>query len=161
MLLKVWSKGREQLPVGERDVEAVMAEALRAAVGGQAVFSFFEPGVERRMAYLRATVGEAGDYGALLWMNTLHVGGVYDWCWLSDNPRPSGAEPALVSDNCTGAYYDPSSVLPLASITAAVREYCLGGTGERPASVDWVTGEFNGYRNDNGRGGIPGDPPPR
>ncbi|MFJ4669785.1 Imm1 family immunity protein [Kitasatospora purpeofusca] len=159
MILKIWSGEQEQFPVGERDIEVMLVEALRAAAGGYAEFSFFAPGVERGRAFLRARVSDAADYGALFWMNTLSEGGIYDWGWLSDNPRPSGAEPTLVSDKCTGAYYDPGSVLSISSITAAVREYCLGGTGERPTAIGWVTGEMNGYRNDDGRGGIPGDPP--
>ncbi|WP_431676094.1 Imm1 family immunity protein [Kitasatospora sp. KL5] len=157
MILEIWSGGEARFPADTEDIEAMVAKALRAAAGSQAVFCFYEPGAGHHSAYLRATVDEAADYGALLWMNIGHKGGIYDWGWLSDNPHPSGTEPALVSDFCTGARYDPSSVLPISLITAAVHEYCLGGTGERPTSIDWVTGEFNGYRNDNGRGGIPED----
>ncbi|MFF0388040.1 Imm1 family immunity protein [Kitasatospora sp. NPDC004615] len=157
MILEIWYDREARRPADAEETETMVAEALRAAAGSQAAFCFREPGAEHRSAELCVTVDEAGEYGALSWLNVGHKGGIHDWLWLSDNPHPSGAEPALVADDHTGAQFDPASVLPMPLIAAAVHEYCRGGTGERPPSVDWVTGEYNGYRNDDGKGGIPED----
>ncbi|MFD8483910.1 Imm1 family immunity protein [Kitasatospora sp. NPDC059673] len=143
-----------RFPSCPEEIEEFVDEALRRSANRHAWFSYSHPDAEHSHAGLQATVDRASRYGALHWYNTDRKGGIHDWLWLSDNIDPSGDEPALISDDHTGAIYDPSSVLPLPQIAAVIHRFCLDGTGERPDGINWVTGEFNGYRHDTGKGGL-------
>ncbi|MFJ8478349.1 Imm1 family immunity protein [Kitasatospora sp. NPDC094011] len=149
-----WHGPVRRFPSCPEEVEEFVGEALRCSADRQAWFTYSHPEATRPHACLRATVDRTGRYGALLWMNTGGKGGSYDWIWLSDNLDPSGDEPELIADDHTGAVYDRSSVLPLSQIAGVVYRFCLDGTGERPDGIGWVTGEYNGYRNDTGKGGL-------
>ncbi|MET9611959.1 Imm1 family immunity protein [Kitasatospora indigofera] len=121
------------------------------SVGTQAWFTVSEPDAQSPSAYLRVTADERSGHGALSWWSSVQTGGMYDFFWLSDNPGPSCSGPDLVADPDSGECYEPASALPLAQVRAAIEEYCASGTGERPACIDWVAGEYDGARHDGPR----------
>ncbi|MFJ8444381.1 Imm1 family immunity protein [Kitasatospora griseola] len=146
----------KRFPSCPEEVEEFVDEALRRSAGWHASFMYSHPEAKYPHAVLQVTIDHTGSYGALHWYNTSCKGGLYDWLWLSDNLEPTGDEPELIADDHTGAVYDPSSVLPLPQIASVIYKFCLDGTGERPGSINWVTGEFNGYRHGTRKGGEPG-----
>ncbi|WP_376777802.1 Imm1 family immunity protein [Kibdelosporangium persicum] len=100
---------------------------------------------------LRVAVNSRCGYGALVWFTSdkfPRKGGIYDSVWISNNPEPLDFDPRVVSDPGYPLFHDPSSVLPVAQIRAAVEEFCRIGSGARPESIDWVAGEVNGQRSD-------------
>ncbi|GLW75441.1 hypothetical protein Kpho02_77380 [Kitasatospora phosalacinea] len=151
-----------RIPSSSEEVKDFVDEALgcftnRYPSQRQPAF-FYRREPEGRFPYacLRATIDHTGSYAALLWYGTGPKDGIHDRLWLSDNLEPTGDEPELIADDHTGAVYAPSSVLPLAQIVPVIHQFCLDGTGERPAGINWVTGEFNGYRHGSRTGGEPG-----
>lgn len=162
MILRVAIKGEEYYPKSLEETTDLTAEVFRSStpkeispgvysVGTQAWFTVSEPDAQSPSAYLRVTADERSGHGALSWWSSVQTGGMYDFFWLSDNPGPSCSGPDLVADPDSGECYEPASALPLAQVRAAIEEYCASGTGERPACIDWVAGEYDGARHDGPR----------
>ncbi|MFJ1756491.1 Imm1 family immunity protein [Kitasatospora sp. NPDC088134] len=159
MILRIATEGGiEYRPTRPEEIGAMISEVFRAttpkevspgvySAGSQAWFVVGETSAdEGPRAFLRATVDEHQGYGALSWSSDLRTGGIHEFLWLSDNPAPPRADPRLTASPHGGYDYDPACALPLAQVRAAVEEYCASGTGERPACINWVTGDFDGTR---------------
>ncbi|GAA2580535.1 hypothetical protein GCM10010435_67300 [Winogradskya consettensis] len=106
--------------------------------------------------YLRVAVNNATGYGGLIW--TLDAadprhGGIFDHCWISDNPAPPASDPRVIADPGLPRFHDPRSTLRSGHIRAAVEEFCRSEAGERPESVRWTLGDLDGRRHD-----VPQDP---
>lgn len=101
--------------------------------------------------YLRVAVNNATGYGGLVWSlnaSDSRRGGIYDHCWISDNPEPPKIDPRVVADPSLPSFHDRRSTLPIAWIGAAVEEFCRSGTGDRPEMIRWTLGDLNGRRHD-------------
>ncbi|MGQ0838047.1 Imm1 family immunity protein [Actinokineospora sp.] len=60
-----------------------------------------------------------------------------DWAWLAVRARPLADVPAVYFDQESGILFPPRCVLPMNELREVVLEFVH--TGERPASVEWLT----------------------
>lgn len=100
---------------------------------------------------MRVAINRNSGYGALIWSAGIGFawkGSIYESIWITDNDSPPELDPKVVVDTETRRYHDPSSVVPLSDVQAAVEEFCLQGTGDRPECVKWVEGDIDGQRID-------------
>ncbi|MET9398806.1 Imm1 family immunity protein [Kitasatospora sp. NPDC002965] len=153
MILQVSSKIGKVCPSNRDETIQAVSEAVQYSRSKRQVVSFvlIEPPSDFPAAHLNVSISEDRSHGALVWCASEHLlerGGVYSHIWISDNPEPPTIDPDLVSDTYTGRTHDPASTLPMHRVVAAIEEYCLAGTGERPSCVEWVTGELTGQRHD-------------
>lgn len=143
----------------ERDRSITFADGSQAPVispGDDAWFTFDhrrrsagEPPAGK--ALLRLGANSATGYGALVWVGTAPDGRpneIYDHIWVSDNPRPPAFDPRVVGDPYIPTFHDPRNALSIPEIRRAVEEFCSAQNGERPESIGWVHGEFDGRRPD-------------
>lgn len=98
-----------------------------------------------RKGHLVVAVNKETGYGALMWYWSAK-----DPVWVTDNPQPPDFDPRVVSDSGYPLFHSPSSTLPVKQFQEALEEFCYSGTGDRPASVDWVRGDPCGRRMDGG-----------
>jgi hypothetical protein len=103
---------------------------------------------------LHVGVNSATGYGGLVWYvspdRAARSGDETSrHCWVSDNPRPPGFDPQVLSDPGAPLCFDPRSTLPITDVRTALEEFCRAGTGDRPEHVRWVLGEINGERHDS------------
>ncbi|MEU8514586.1 Imm1 family immunity protein [Kitasatospora sp. NPDC048722] len=158
MILRISFAGKHVFPTSQEEVDGLISEAIRYITPGEggdgngpwhdAGFSFLEPDAPFPSAFLRLAANEATGFGALVWCVFGREGGIYDDAWISDNPTPSEIDSRLVCDAYYPRFHDPASAVPLPQVREAIKEFCRSGTGERPESIAWVTGEINGPRND-------------
>ncbi|MFJ3794247.1 Imm1 family immunity protein [Kitasatospora sp. NPDC090091] len=162
MILEISMAGITKYPANWGETEEMISEAISSispeevaagqyGVGSQVWFSLIEPQAEHPCAYLSVAANETTGFGAITWWTDNlppRVGGIYDYVWISDNPTPSEIDAQLVSDPHYPLYHDPASAIPLAQVRGVIEEFCSSGTGERPESISWVTGEINGQRHD-------------
>ncbi len=100
---------------------------------------------------LRVAINRRTGYGGLIWFvdgGSSRVGEVYESVWISDNPHPPSFDPRVVSDPGYPIFHDPASAIPIDRVHAALKEFCLSGSGDRPGCIGWVPGEVNGQRLD-------------
>jgi len=101
--------------------------------------------------HLRVAVNRRTGYGSLIWFvedGSSRVGEVYKSVWISDNPHPPSVDPRVVSDPGYPLFHNPASAIPLDRVRAALEEFCLSGSGDRPSCIGWVSGDMNGQRLD-------------
>jgi len=95
---------------------------------------------------LRLAINLDTGFGGLIWY-ALHRSTedpLSQRVWVSDNPTPPDFDPKVISDTHVPIFLARRSVLPMLRIEEAVEEFCLGGTGARPESIDWAEGQVNG-----------------
>ena len=135
---------------GER-VEEVNGTPYKV-VGNVAEFTLSESADGVKTNSLKIAINKTTGYGALIWFVTAQFpkkGGIYDRVWVSNNQQPPGFDTRVASDPWDPDFHDPRSTLPLASVRAAVEEFCRTGTGDRPECIDWVeASSFSGDRAD-------------
>ena len=162
MILEIRFDGIIRHPSGWEETGNVISECIRAIspkeiINGfydgesTAVFYLIEPQAKHPSAYLHVSANEMSGYGALIWYTDgqpPRQGGIYEYAWISDNPAPSDVDHRLMSDSYLPTYHDPASAVPLPQIRTAIEEFCRSETGERPESINWVTGEIIGHRSD-------------
>ncbi|GAA1526430.1 hypothetical protein GCM10009678_04840 [Actinomadura kijaniata] len=174
----------EPEPVGDGSVPAhflaATTDLTRSTLpygGTQASFTLNAPHRGPRWeewdSILDITINARTGYGALRWTvsadTTVPVAPeIAEHLWLSDNPIPPRIDPSVFADPWLPSYHHPHSALPVAQIRAAVEEFCRSRTGQRPACIGWIPGEWAGHRLDMPRPprkaielatpGVPGDP---
>ncbi|MFJ1796820.1 Imm1 family immunity protein [Kitasatospora griseola] len=161
MILEIEFNGENRRPSDWIETDKLISEAIRfispdkvtggVYIGGStAWFSTRNPQAKNPSAYLRVSANDMSGYGALIWITDgqpPRKGGIYDHIWISDNPAPSNIDSWLMSDPYLPTYHDPASAVPLPQIRAAIEEFCRS-EGERPECISWVTGQYNGHRDD-------------
>jgi hypothetical protein len=100
---------------------------------------------------LLVAVNSVTGYGGLVWsanQDRVEKDEISKYVWVSDNPSPPDFDPRVVSDPGVPYFFDPKSTLPLDRVRAALEEFCMLGTGDRPECIRWVRGELNAQRHD-------------
>jgi len=152
-------------PEGEAAIREVISEVLEnlkyedLSAGGVAPGSLARFCLDRRRFNsvnvqnlpefcIVVAANRATGYGAMVWYtnNKDVISG--DAVWISDNLEPPATDPRVVADPHYPLFHSPSSAVPLSRLREALEEFCLGGTGARPATVDWIRGDLSGRRSD-------------
>lgn len=100
---------------------------------------------------LQVSVNSTTGYGGLIWYASQGrnvEGEISEFIWVSDNPSPPDFDPRVVADPGIPTLFNPRSAVPIASVLAALEEFCRLGTGDRPGCIHWVHGELNGEHYD-------------
>ncbi|MFD7591077.1 Imm1 family immunity protein [Kitasatospora sp. NPDC059811] len=153
MILRITYGDDRAFPATQAEISQAIADAIEYSSSENEPVSFvlIEAPAKFPAAYLRASVSADRACGALIWFASEHLldkGGIYSSIWISENPEPPTVDPDVIADAYTGRRHDPASTIPIHRIVAAIEEYCMAGTGERPCCIEWVTGEPNGQRHD-------------
>jgi hypothetical protein len=103
--------------------------------------------------YLQVSLNPDTGFGGLMWwVSPSRAAATQDeddeYVWLLDNLEPPSTDPEVVAEPGFVLFFSPRSVLPIPQVRAALEEFCLVGTGDRPRCVGWAKGDLNGRRLD-------------
>ncbi|MFC7790560.1 Imm1 family immunity protein [Streptomyces cinereoruber] len=108
---------------------------------------------EIREASLTVALNHDNGYGGLVWYPDGSLAerlgeklgqDFADATWVSYNPEPPEFDPEIVIDPWVPTLMNRMSALPVTLLKAALEEFCSTGTGERPESVEWTEGQYDG-----------------